>query len=259
MDLKCIQNSSSVPLFQKLKVLIDGLKKVDLRFLSHQQKLAFWINMYNACIMHGYLQYGVPSVFSPENLLALINKATLNIAGNTINAQAIEHFILRKPDESLVKEILGKGESDSKEIIVRELYGLETPDPNITFALCCGTRSSPAVKIYTADGVTAELERSKLEYLQAAIIVSSSKRIALPELLLRNMKDFAADRETLMEWVCQQLPTSGSLRKSIVDCFRGSAHSGRHLQLWRKYPMNLSSNTCWPYDRSIYIISLQFL
>ncbi|KAL0436409.1 UNVERIFIED_CONTAM: hypothetical protein Sradi_0348800 [Sesamum radiatum] len=236
MDLKCIQNSSSVPLFQKLKVLIDGLKKVDLRFLSHQQKLAFWINMYNACIMHGYLQYGVPSVFSPENLLALINKATLNIAGNTINAQAIEHFILRKPDDSLVKEILGKGENDSKEIIVRELYGLETPDPNITFALCCGTRSSPAVKIYTAEGVTAELERSKLEYLQAAIIVNSSKRIALPELLLRNMKDFAADRETLMEWVCQQLPTSGSLRKSIVDCFRGSGHGGKASAVVEKIP-----------------------
>lgn len=31
---------------------MDGLKKVDLRFLNHQQKLAFWINMYNACIMH---------------------------------------------------------------------------------------------------------------------------------------------------------------------------------------------------------------
>ncbi|KAG8387641.1 hypothetical protein BUALT_Bualt02G0042500 [Buddleja alternifolia] len=215
MDLKCIQNSSSVPLFQKLKVLMDSLQKVDLRFLSHQQKLAFWINMYNACIMHGFLQYGVPSVSRPDNLLSLINKATLNIAGNTINAQAIENLILRKPHDSLVKE------SDKKEMIVRELYGLETPDPNVTFAMCCGTRSSPAVKIYTADGVTSELERSKLEYLQAAIMVTSSKRIAIPELLLRNMNDFATDKESLMEWVCQQLPTSGSLRKSIVDCFRG--------------------------------------
>ncbi|KAL8496586.1 hypothetical protein ACS0TY_020323 [Phlomoides rotata] len=234
MDLKCIQNSSSVPLFQKLKVLMDGLQKVDLRFLSHQQKLAFWINMYNACIMHGYLQYGVPSVFTPDNTLALINKACLNIAGNTINAQAIEHFILRKPGDTLIKEILGK-EKDNKEMIVHELYGLEAPDPNIAFALCCGTRSSPAVKIYTADGVTNELERSKLEYLQAAIVVTSSKRIALPELLLRNMNDFASDKESLMEWVCQQLPTSGSLRKSIVDCFRG-VHGGKVSAIVEKIP-----------------------
>ncbi|KAL3618522.1 hypothetical protein CASFOL_037604 [Castilleja foliolosa] len=221
MDMKCIQNSSSIPLFQRLKLLMDGLQKVDLRFLSHQQKLAFWINMYNACIMHGYLQYGANSVSSPDNTLALINKATLNIAGNTINAQAIEHFILRKPEEKLVKEIIGKDERDAKQMMVNELYGLESPDPNITFALCCGTRSSPAVKIYTADGVIAELEKSRLDYLQAAIMVTSSKRIAIPELLLRNINDFAADKESLIEWICQQLPTSCSLRKSIVDCFKG--------------------------------------
>ncbi|CAI9770796.1 unnamed protein product [Fraxinus pennsylvanica] len=74
MDPKCIQDSSSVPLFQKLKGLMNGLQKVDLRFLSHQQKLAFWINMYNASVMHGFLQYGIPSSSTPENLLKLINK-----------------------------------------------------------------------------------------------------------------------------------------------------------------------------------------
>jgi hypothetical protein len=38
-----------------------------------------------------------------------------------------------------------KKEKDDKEAVVRKLYGLESMDPNITFALCCGTRSSPAV------------------------------------------------------------------------------------------------------------------
>lgn len=82
------------------------------------------------------------------------------------------------------------------------------------------------VRMYTAESVIAELERSKLEYLQASIIVTSTKKIALPELLLKNMLDFAADKELLVEWVCHQLPTAGSLRKSIVDCFR-SHNSGR--------------------------------
>ncbi|KAL2488682.1 hypothetical protein Fot_41974 [Forsythia ovata] len=235
MDPKCIQNSSSIPLFQKLNVLMNGLQKVDLRFLSHQQKLAFWINMYNASIMHGFLQYGIPSSCTPENLLKLINKATLNIAGNTINAQGIEHFILRKPEPSLLKQITGKGEKDNKEAIVGDLYGLQSPDPNVMFALCCGTRSSPAVKIYTAEGVIGELERSKLEYLQASIVVTSTKRIALPELLLGNMHDFAREVDSLMEWVCEQLPTSGSLRKSIVDCFRG-LHGGKASAIVEKIP-----------------------
>ncbi|KAE8696698.1 lysM domain receptor-like kinase 3-like [Hibiscus syriacus] len=213
MDPKCI--SSSVPLLKKLRVLMSNLQKVDLRSLTYQQKLAFWINMYNACIMHGYLQYGVPN--SPEKFLTLMNKATLNVGGNTISAQAMEHYILRKPASSNMKE---RGDKEDQEAIVRKLYGLQLMDPNVTFALSCGTRSSPAVRIYTADGVAAELEKSKLEYLQASIAVTNTKKIALPELLLRNMYDFSVDMNSFVQWVCQQLPTSGSLRKSMVDCFR---------------------------------------
>ncbi|XP_050218109.1 uncharacterized protein LOC126668919 [Mercurialis annua] len=218
MDPKCISSSSSIPLLKRLRVLMNNLESVDLRFLTYHQKLAFWINMYNACIMHGFIQYGVPS--TPEKLFTLMNKATLNIGGNTINAQAIEQYILRKPNSS------NKSEKDEKEGIVRKLYGLESMDPNVTFALCCGTRSSPAVRVYTGDNVTGELEKSKLEYLQASIIVTTTKRIAFPQLLLKNTFDFALDTNSLVEWVCHQLPTSGSLRKSIVDCFR-TQNSGK--------------------------------
>lgn len=77
------------------------------------------------------------------------------------------------------------------------------------------------VRIYTADGVIGELEKSKLDYLQASILVTSTKKIAFPELLLTNMLDFAVDIDSLVEWICSQLPTSGTLRKSMVDCFRG--------------------------------------
>ncbi|KAI3714458.1 hypothetical protein L6452_21412 [Arctium lappa] len=42
---------------QELQSLIgdymNGLQKVDLMFLTSQQKLAFWVNMYNVCDMHG--------------------------------------------------------------------------------------------------------------------------------------------------------------------------------------------------------------
>ncbi|XP_028070640.1 uncharacterized protein LOC114273070 [Camellia sinensis] len=218
LDPKCISHSSSIPLVQRLRVLMNSLQKVNLRHLSYQQKLAFWINMYNACIMHGFLQHGVPS--SPEKLLTLMNKATLIIGGHTINAHAIEHFILRKPASSILKEVNRMSDKEDKEAIVRQLYGLDSSDPNVTFSLCCGTRSSPAVRIYTAEGIAAELEKSKVEYLQASIVVTNTKRIALPGLLLRNMHDFAKDMDSLVEWVYHQLPTSGSFRKSMVDCFR---------------------------------------
>ncbi|MBA0844474.1 hypothetical protein Goarm_001570, partial [Gossypium armourianum] len=217
MDPNCISTLSSIPLLKKLRVLMTNLQKVDLRVLTYQQKLAFWINMYNACIMHGYLQYGLPDTF--EDLLAMTNKATLDVGGNKISAQAMEHHILGKQSTGLkIQE--GSDKEDDGEATIRKLYGLELTDRNVMFALCCGTRSSPAVRIYTGDGVSAELEKSKQEYLQASIMVSNTKRIAFPELLLNNMFDFAVDMNSLVQWVCQQLPTSGSLRKSMVDCYR---------------------------------------
>ncbi|KNA20495.1 hypothetical protein SOVF_051940 isoform D [Spinacia oleracea] len=134
LDPKFVSNSSSIPLFQRLKGLFNSLQKVDLKPLTDQQKLAFWINIYNACIMHGFLKFSVPS--SPEKLLNLLNKATLNVGGKVVNAQAIERCILRKPTMMCSK--------DGKEAIIHELYGLHTMNPNVIFTLCCGTRSSPA-------------------------------------------------------------------------------------------------------------------
>ncbi|CAL0304066.1 unnamed protein product [Lupinus luteus] len=52
----------------------------------------------------------------------------------------------------------------------------------------------------------------------------STKRVAFPELLLRNMFDFAMDTDSLVEWIFNQLPASGTLRKSMVDCFRGHSN-----------------------------------
>lgn len=87
--------------------------------------------------------------------------------------------------------------------------------------ISCGLLHVYQVRIYTADGILSELEKSKLEFLQASIVVTSTRRLVIPKLLLWNMPNFANDRDLLVEWVCNQLPTSGSLRKSMVECLRG--------------------------------------
>jgi hypothetical protein len=73
-----------------------------------------------------------------------------------------------------------------------------------------------------------DLEKAKLDYLQASLVVTSARRLMIPSLIHSNMHDFAKDMESLLRWICDQLPTSWSLRKSMVDCLRG--HQG-HLKL----------------------------
>ncbi|RWW06831.1 hypothetical protein GW17_00029812 [Ensete ventricosum] len=77
------------------------------------------------------------------------------------------------------------------------------------------------VRIYTADGVIGELERSKMDYLQASVVVTTTKRILIPHLLHSNMHDFARDLDSLVDWVVNQLPTSWPLRKSMLECLKG--------------------------------------
>ncbi|KAH1263201.1 hypothetical protein GmHk_02G005659 [Glycine max] len=193
-----------------MKVLMHKLCDVDLSFLTYKQKFAFWINIYNACIMNAFLHLGLPS--TQEKLLSLMNKAAMNVGGIVLNALAIEHFILRHPCESK------HGPMDEKEVLLRHAYGLGYPEPNVTFALCRGTWSSPALRVYTSDDVVNQLGRAKVEYLEASVGITSKRKILVPKLLEWHKHDFADEMESLLEWIYCQLPRSGSLKRATMEC-----------------------------------------
>ncbi|CAI0411997.1 unnamed protein product [Linum tenue] len=206
------------PAAEKLRDLVQKLGNVDLTFLTYKQKLAFWINIYNSCIMHAFLEHGLPS--SQEKLLAIMNKAAINVGGMVFNALAIEHFILRHPCEA------SYGPVDDKEMLLRHTYGVGYPEPNVTFALCRGNWSSPALRVYTADQVVNELGRAKAEYLEASVgVVRSKRKIVVPKLLQWHMRDFADDMDSLLEWIYSQLSRSGSLKRLMMECLNGGTKS----------------------------------
>uniref|UniRef100_A0A0E0IKV6 DUF547 domain-containing protein n=1 Tax=Oryza nivara TaxID=4536 RepID=A0A0E0IKV6_ORYNI len=218
-------------LTRKLKALIRRLSSVDLTGLSHQQKLAFWINIYNSCMMNAFLEQGIPT--TPHMLVAMMPKATINVGGRTHSAMSIEHFILRLPYS--VKHVnpggVTKGAAD--DMTMRGVFGLEWPEPLVTFALSCGSWSSPAVRVYTARGVEEELEAAKRDYLQAAVVVSAPAKVAIPKLLHWYLLDFAKDVDSLMDWVCLQLPSElrQMAMRIVEDGRRGVAAESRRVQV----------------------------
>ncbi|KQJ90552.1 uncharacterized protein LOC100826809 isoform X1 [Brachypodium distachyon] len=210
---------------RRLKALLRKLSSVDLVGLSHQQKLAFWINIYNSCMMNAFLEQGIPT--TPHMLVAMMPKATIEVGGRTHSAMSIEHFVLRLPYSAkhVHPEEGTKGEDAS--MTARGGFGLEWPEPLVTFALSCGSWSSPAVRVYTAARVEEELEGAKGDYLQAAVGVSSPARLAVPKLLHWYLLDFAKDVDSLMDWVCLQLPTE--LRQSALRAV--AADGARRIQV----------------------------
>ena len=70
--------------------------------------------------------------------------------------------------------------------------------------------------MYTAAQVDKQLETAKREYLQAAVGISMPNKLAIPKLLDWYLSDFAKDVESLMDWICLQLPNQ--LRNAAVKC-----------------------------------------
>lgn len=68
--------------------------------------------------------------------------------------------------------------------------------------------------MYTASRVEDELEAAKRDYLQAAVGISATNKIIIPKLLDWYLLDFAKDLESLLDWVCLQLPDD--LRNEMV-------------------------------------------
>ncbi|KAF8049391.1 hypothetical protein N665_2222s0005 [Sinapis alba] len=205
-------SSSYAFLIRQLRGLLGRLSSVNLRKLNQQEKLAFWINIYNSCMMNGFLEHGIPE--SPELVVTLMRKASINVGGHFLNAITIEHFILRLPYHS--KYINPKG-SKKNEMAARSRFGLEFSEPLVTFALSCGSWSSPAVRVYTAGKVEEELEAAKREYLEASVGISTTK-MGIPKLMEWYSHDFAKDTESLLDWICLQLPTE--LGKDALNCLQ---------------------------------------
>uniref|UniRef100_A0A453L009 DUF547 domain-containing protein n=1 Tax=Aegilops tauschii subsp. strangulata TaxID=200361 RepID=A0A453L009_AEGTS len=129
--------------------LLRKLGSVDLAGLSHQQKLAFWINVYNSCMMNAFLEQGIPT--TPHELVAMMPKATVDVGGRTHSAMSIEHFILRLPYSVKHVSPEGEGTKGGDEAARAGAFGLEWPEPLVTFALSCGSWSSPAVRSLDLD------------------------------------------------------------------------------------------------------------
>ncbi|KAM1529457.1 hypothetical protein ACFX1Z_018664 [Malus domestica] len=227
------RTTSALILMHRLKFLLGKLATVNLEGLNHQQKLAFWINTYNSCMMKAFLERGIPE--TPEMVVGLMQKATIGVGGHSLNAITIEHFILRLPYH--LKFTCPKA-AKNDEMKARSVFGLEWSEPLVTFALSCGSWSSPTVRVYSAAHVEEELEAAKREYIQAAVGISKINKLIIPKLLDWYLLDFAKDLESLVDWVCMQLPNE--LRNEVVQCLERRGREEPFSQMVQIMPYNFS-------------------
>jgi hypothetical protein len=219
---------------QNFRSMVEQLEKVDPGQMKQDEKLAFWINVYNALMMHAYLTYGIPQ--NRLKRLTLLQKAAYKVGPYSITAQTIEHSILgchfNRPGQWF-QALLNPG-TKFKAGDERWSYALKTPDPAVCFALCCGRSSDPAVRVYTAKNVQLELEVAMREFLQASIGIRGDNKVLLPKILEGYSRERMLNSATLLEWVCKNVPRK--LEARIRHCIELKPHKNpAHCLQWLPY------------------------
>lgn len=207
-------------LLENFRLLISRLEEVDPRKLKHEEKLAFWINIHNALVMHAFLAYGIPQ--NNVKRLFLLLKAAYNVGGRTVSADTIQRSILgcrlSRPGQWLRLLLAMRKFKAGDE---RQAYTIEHPEPLLYFSLCSGSHSDPAVRVYTPKRIFQELETAKEEYIRATFGIRKDQRILLPKIVESFAKDSGLCPVGVMEMIQQSLPES--LRKSVKKCQVGKS------------------------------------
>ncbi len=123
-----------------------------------EQRKAFWINIYNGYIIA--ILKKDKSLFDDRG--AFFKKKQINIAGNILSFDDIENGMIRKSQFKYGLGYVGKIFPLAFERHLR----VKQRDFRIHFAINCGAKSCPPVRIYSAKSVNDQLQNAAEVYLK---------------------------------------------------------------------------------------------
>ncbi|WJX51543.1 hypothetical protein P8452_37729 [Trifolium repens] len=202
-------------MLRRFRSLVSRLQEINLRNMKHEEKLAFWINVHNALVMHAMLVYGI----SANNVkrMSTVLKAAYDIGGHTVSVEMIQNFILgcRLPSPGQWLRQWFPSKTKPKVRDIRKGYAIRHPEPLLLFALSTGSHSDPAVHMYTSKRLMEELQSAKEEYIQSNIAITKEHKIILPKIVDSFAKSSGLGASDLVEMVKPYLPESQ--RNSIQE------------------------------------------
>ncbi|CAA7016168.1 unnamed protein product [Microthlaspi erraticum] len=198
--------------FRRYLNLAQDLHRLDLLELTRDEKLAFFLNLYNAMVIHALIRIG-----RPEGIIARRSFFTdfqYVVGGYSYSLSSIKNDILRGgrrlSSYPFSKPFMNAGHE----------HGLQKLNPLVHFGLCDGTKSSPVVRFFTPQGVEAELKRAAREFFQhgAIEIVLDKRTIHLSRIIKWYKEDFNEEKK-LLKWIMSYIDanTAGLLTHLLAD------------------------------------------
>ena len=136
--------------------------------MSFNMKIAFFINLYNALVIHGFVVLGPPVGTSKRH--HFFNHTCYNVGGLVYSLNDIAHGVLRgnqKP-HGAYRRVFHKHDPRINNAVV-------VWDPRIHFALVSGNRSCPSLKVYSPAALEEQLSQCTRDYCSKHVGVTPPK------------------------------------------------------------------------------------
>ena len=203
--------------FQRLQAVIyPGLAAFNPALLSTpEEKLAFWINLYNLLTIDGVLHYAVRKSVT-EGWLGVIRffrKTAYCVGGLRFNLEDIEHGILRANHG--IPWLPGRHFSKSDR---RRQSAAGKLNSRIHFALNCASRSCPPIACFSANRINEQLDLAVANFIDSETLMDKSGVVLH---ISRIFKWYAQDfggKIGVLEFLKRYLPT-GDMRKKLIEDF----------------------------------------
>ncbi|KAL4333095.1 hypothetical protein GQ457_07G023310 [Hibiscus cannabinus] len=165
--------------FARYLRIVQELQRVKVQDMPREEKLAFFINLYNMMAIHAILAWGHPA--GPLERRKLFGDFKYVVGGCTYSLSSIQNGILRgnqRPPYNLLKPF---GVKDK-----RLQVALPYPEPLVHFALVSGSRSGPALRCYSPGNIDKELMDAARDFLRAGgLIVDLNSQVAYASMILK--------------------------------------------------------------------------
>jgi glutaredoxin len=192
------KSMSEDPFFRRFVDATAELQSVDLTTLQlggkEEELVAFFINLYNVLVVHALAAWG------GNKGMSFYSSIIYDIGGLTYSADDMENGVLRgnKPGAANPWALIGfpqmsKGQFPEEKDPRRRVIALK-PDARIHFALNCGAKSCPPIRVFTADNLDEGLEAAAESFCSSEVKVDkASKEVRVSKIFKWYAPDFGAN------------------------------------------------------------------
>ncbi|RLN13537.1 hypothetical protein C2845_PM09G08680 [Panicum miliaceum] len=151
VDYRSIQGCEE---FKRYIRTIEELQRVEIDDLSREEKLAFFINLYNMMAIHALVTCGVPA--GPLDRRKFLEISSMSLVDVLIHCQQ------------------------------SRTVALPYHEPLVHFALVCGTKSGPALRCYSPGDIDKELMEAARDFLRnGGLIADPDGKVASASKVLK--------------------------------------------------------------------------